>query len=148
MIDNRHTRRIFSSERARAAIAHRRIRFNALTLLALLALAVQFFVVQTHVHIVPAAAPGAAAAISLDGGQARAAIQSTGQSRDHYPIKDDPSNCPLCQEFAHSGHFVQSAQILLLLPASVSTTGIFLSEVLPSLSLLSHSWQGRAPPQR
>jgi len=73
---------------------------------------------------------------------------SASAPRDKYPLTEDPSNCPLCQEIAHSGQFVQSAAVLAQLPASVSVHFIVFTEVLPSLAAAAHSWQGRAPPSR
>jgi hypothetical protein len=67
--------------------------------------------------------------------------------RDKYPINEDPSNCPLCQEMAHSGQFVQSAAVLAHVPVWISIHFIPVGETLPSLLTVSHSWQGRAPPQ-
>lgn len=145
---NRHARRVFSRERVRAVVARREFCSNPLVLLlAFLALAIQLFVVQTHIHI-DQVAPGAVAAIPIDGANAPGGvIRGLGDSHDRSPIKDDSSNCPLCQAFSHSGQFVQSAQVLLSLPAFVSSPFAIFSEALPSRSLLSHSWQGRAPPQ-
>jgi hypothetical protein len=67
--------------------------------------------------------------------------------RDKYPINEDPSNCPLCQEIAHSGQFVQSAAALAAVPASVSVHFIPVDEALPSFFAVSHNWRGRAPPR-
>ena len=83
----------------------------------------------------------------LAGPTAEATDQQANLPRDKYPINEDPSNCPLCQEIAHSGQFVQNAAILAYVPAWVSVHFIVFSDVLPSLFVASHSWQGRAPPQ-
>jgi hypothetical protein len=68
--------------------------------------------------------------------------------RDKYPINEDPSNCPLCQEIAHSGQFVQSAALLAALPFAANVHFIVFNEALPSFFAVSHIWRGRAPPPR
>ena len=121
--------------------------------LAVIALAVQILVVQTHIHIPQGVGRSASVSImtvakALIAGPAAATVdQSANLPRDKYPINEDPSNCPLCQEIAHSGQFVQSAAVLAHLPVWVSVHFIEFREALPSYFTVSHSWQGRAPPQ-
>jgi hypothetical protein len=121
--------------------------------LAVIALAVQILVVQTHIHIPQAVGRSASVSImtvakALIAGPAAATVdQSANLPRDKYPINEDPSNCPLCQEIAHSGQFVQSAAVLAHLPVWVSVHFIEFREALPSLFTVSHNWQSRAPPQ-
>ena len=122
-------------------------------LMAIVAIAIQILVVQTHIHIPQAA--GRSASFSLGtvtqtliaGPAAESSDQQTSLPRDKYPINEDPSNCPLCQEIAHSGQFVQSAAALAYVPAWISVHFIVFTEALPSFFTVSHSWQGRAPPQ-
>ena len=122
-------------------------------LLAVVAMAIQILVVQAHIHIPQVAGRSASVSITtvaqtlLAGPTAEAADQQANLPRDKYPINEDPSNCPLCQEIAHSGQFVQSAAVLAHVPMWVSVHFIVFSDVLPSLFVVSHSWQGRAPPQ-
>ena len=126
----------------------------AVMLLCFLALAVQGFVVQTHIHLPQAAGKAqtvslitlAAAVVSDASGKMR--DPAPGAPRDKYPIDEDPSNCPLCQEIAHSGQFIQSAAILAVLPRTVKVHSIVFEEALPSFFAVSHVWQGRAPPVR
>src|SRR5689334_20357060 len=74
-------------------------------LLGFLALTVQTLVVQTHIHI---ARPTAIFSSIEDGaGNQGWTTAKASTPRDRYPPNDDPSNCPLCQEFAHFGHFTQ-----------------------------------------
>jgi len=129
-------------------------------MLGLLALAVQSFVVQTHIHIPQAA--GRSQSVSLITLAAAAvtdrivavstgAVSDSSSSavpRDKYPINEDPSNCPLCQEISHSGQFVQSAALVAALPFSINVHFIVFDEALPSFFAVSHIWQGRAPPSR
>jgi hypothetical protein len=74
--------------------------------------------------------------------------RSAGAPRDKYPVNEDPSNCPLCQAFGHAGDFVASAAVLVSLPHSIAVNFIVFSERVTALFAVSHSWQGRAPPQR
>ena len=122
-------------------------------LLAIVAMAIQILVVQAHIHIPQAAGRSASVSIVtvaktlIAGPAVEAADQQSSVPRDKYPINEDPSNCPLCQEIAHSGQFVQSAAVLAYVPVWISVHFIVFSETLPSLFTVSHSWQGRAPPQ-
>lgn len=123
----------------------------AFTLLAFVALAIQSLVVQTHIHHGTAGIARVAgiAALSDD---FPVIVTSPGGSKTHAPRdpfagSDDPSNCALCQAFAHSGQFVHSAAVLAYIPAWVSVHFIVFKDVLPQLLAVSHSWQGRAPPQ-
>jgi len=154
MTANRHRKRQLARERACVAVAHAPSWAKvAMGLLALLAVALQSFVVQTHIHMVQGS--GGIQTMSIVTAArhiaAVAAVPVASQAatpRDKYPINEDPSNCPLCQEIAHSGPFVQSAAPLLALPSSVAAHFILFSEALPSFFAVSHSWQGRAPPLR
>ena len=121
-------------------------------LVALLAVALQSFVVQTHIHM--SQGSGGIQTMSIVTAArhiAVAAVPEASQAatpRDKYPITEDPSNCPLCQEIAHSGQFLHSAAALAALPASVSVHFIIFSEALPSFFAVSHNWHSRAPPSR
>ena len=156
MIENRHIRRRAPRKRGCASLLrlpdlHRTL----LLLLAFVALATQTLVVQTHIHIPQAAGKSQsislltlAAAALAEKPHAAGDVCTTGIPRDKYPINEDPANCPLCQEVAHSGQFVHSAAILASLPVSVTVNFIVFDQVLPSLCTVSHIWQGRAPPRR
>lgn len=141
MTDNRHARRL-NSRLSRRGQGHGRT-FNPATLIAaLLALTLQLFVVQTHIHG-DGAWPGISSApgVTADGA-------NTGRVHhpDKFPIKDDPSNCPLCQEFAHAGGYLHSVQIAILPPsASVGEISFAIGFSEPSQHI-SHPWFGRAPP--
>ena len=156
MIENRHYRRKAVRVREGAcavAASHPSLPRALFVLLAIVAMAIQILVVQAHIHIPQAAGRSTSVSIMtvaktfLAGSQADTADQQAGVPRDKYPINEDPSNCPLCQEIAHSGQFVQSAAVLAYVPVWVSVHFIDFCEVLPSLLAVSHSWRGRAPPQ-
>ena len=151
MSENRHRRR--SIARARACVPLFRLPSMQrpwFLPLALAALIVQFLIVQTHVHIPPDAhqvvgvsLPVAALASANEGDSAN----GTRPSHDPYPQGDDPSNCPMCQEIAHSGPVLPSAGPLLVLPATIDVPFVVLHKVVPSRLAASHTWRGRAPPQ-
>ena len=151
---NRYSRRRMVRERSQAVIArwapHTRISF---LMLALLALTIQSLVIQTHIHIPQAAGRAQTVSVTtlaqtlVSGASAQTADDRANAPRDKYPINEDPSNCPLCQEVAHSGQFVHSVAALAAVPAFVNVHFVVFSEVLPSFFSVSHSWRGRAPPR-
>jgi hypothetical protein len=153
MLENRHCRRRIAREGLRAHMATppsaSRVFF---VLLALLALTIQTLVVQSHIHIRTLDRRISANVITLAHDVApKVAVQhatiKAPSPRDRYPIREDPANCPLCQEVAHSGQFVQSSVILAILPFAVTVSLIVFDEALPSFLTVSHIWQGRAPPK-
>ena len=104
-------------------------------------------VVQTHIHISQSASLAQTATTIFAPGGDQFTTDKAKPSRDNYPINQDPANCPLCQELTHSGQFLHSVAVLIALPCWVTVNFIPYSEVVPSLFSVSHSWQGRAPPQ-
>jgi hypothetical protein len=69
-----------------------------------------------------------------------------GKPAKNAPVKDDESNCPLCQAFASSGSFVTPA-IAALLPPHVAVSIIpFVPLGASLLRTVTHTWRGRAPP--
>jgi hypothetical protein len=154
MTANRHGKRQLARERAHVAIARAPTMARlVMGLLALFAIALQSFVVQTHIHMRQGSGGVQTMSIvtiakSIGAFSATPATTKAVTLRDKYPINEDPSNCPLCQEFSHSGQFMQSAAALAILPASVSVHFIIFSEALPSFLAVSHNWHGRAPPSR
>ena len=142
MTDNRHSRRWNLRFSRRERNDHRA--FNPAALIAaLLALTIQLFVVQTHIHG-DGAWPGisSTAGVSADG-------TNTGRVHhpDKFPIKDDPSNCPLCQEFAHSGGYLPTTQIAILPPSASFGELSFIFKLDEPRQHISHPWFGRAPPR-
>src|SRR5436305_2061577 len=154
MTANRHFKRSLAREPVRAAVA-RRVPLTRwmMALCGFVAIVIQSLVVQTHIHI-PQASGAAIQTVSIAtiaahiGAKASVpAVDETATPRDKYPINEDPSNCPLCQEIAHSGQFVHSVAALAALPAFVSVHFVVFKEVLPSFFAVSHNWRGRAPPR-
>ena len=151
MHENRHRRRMLQ----RGRVESRSLRMPALrqlffVFLAFVALAIQSLVVQTHIHreaggfapsIALAAAAGDTGSISTP------ADSKSNPLRDPFEAGGSSSTCTLCQAFAHSGLFVQNAAVLAYVPAWISIHFIVVSDLPPSLLAVSHSWQGRAPPQ-
>ena len=149
MIENRHIRRRVAWERSRTRAAFR-LHFSHVMvgLLGLLAVALQSFVVQTHIHVQqPAAHTQALGLITLAAASVNDSVSSqAGVPTDNYPINRDPANCPLCKELTHSGQYVSSASVLTTLPFPVTVNLIVFREIAPTLFAASHTWRGRAPP--
>ena len=154
MSENRHIRRSRTQGRANAALARKRAPLHfAAMMLGLLALAVQSFIVQTHLHIPQATGKAQTVSVVTLAGAAVAdkagvADSKSAAPRDKYPINEDPSNCPLCQEIAHSGQFAHNAAVLAILPRAVAVNFILFDEALPSFQAATHIWLSRAPPIR
>jgi hypothetical protein len=151
MTANRHIKRSLAREASHATVARLPLAPRLLmVLIGLLALALQSFVVQTHIHAARTSSGIQTAAIAnaVKGAAASvvAASVNTLAARDKYPINEDPSNCPLCQEIAHSGQFVQSAAVLAALPASVTVHFIPWAEAAIHSFTATHIWRSRAPP--
>ncbi|HYM35846.1 MAG TPA: hypothetical protein VET48_10650 [Steroidobacteraceae bacterium] len=102
----------------------------AITLFALLAFALQNYVTQTHIHLT----------------HAMAVKLGVPAEHEKYPSKEDPSNCPICQEIMHAGAFVTPSAVPLLLPSFTVSIIALVIEAPVAIRALSHSWQGRAPP--
>ena len=105
-----------------------------LAFLLLLGFVVQGTAIQTHLHFTQQAGS------SLIASSNRAAPASKTD-------KDDPANCPLCQEAAMAGVYVLPPATVLPPPPAVVLW--IAGTTLASFALLTsaHSWQSRAPPQ-
>jgi hypothetical protein len=118
------------SGNARAKAPRWRMFFAGLMVLALV---VQGYTLQSHIH-----SERGPASVTLNTGG------STGH--DKMPLNDDPARCPTCQQILHAGQFVAPAWLLpFLIVASVSTIEIT-ATTLPHYDTVSHSWRGRGPP--
>ena len=74
------------------------------------------------------------------------AQNDSSSKHNNLPANDDPGNCPLCQQFLHSGQFVAPASLVFfspLLPISVIEIATL---AVPRFDTVSHSWLGRGPP--
>ena len=150
MTENRHIRRRIGWERRHPGVAAR-IRFPQLLVvfLGVLSLALQSFVVQTHVHAPQAFAAKSASFIALIAGSSGVSDISLGHTHSpggQYPANRDTAPCPWCKELTHSGQYVPSASVLTTLPYPVTLNVIVFKEIAPSLFAASHTWRGRAPP--
>jgi hypothetical protein len=151
MNENRHIRRRVMWERNRARVGLSiRLPHLFVAVLGLLAVALQSFVVQTHIHVQqPAFHTQAVSLITLAAASITSSELASGQAGtpvDNYPLNRDPANCPLCKELTHSGQYVSSASVLATLPFPVTVNVIVFREIAPSLFAASHTWRGRAPP--
>jgi hypothetical protein len=100
----------------------------------LLALVIQGFATQTHLHWQKVSPDSVASAANHVPGH------------DKYPLNQDPVNCPICQQIIHAGQFVAPAWLNpFLLVLAISTIEI-VNIVLPGFDAVSHSWRGRGPP--
>jgi hypothetical protein len=142
MTDSRHVRRL-NSRFSRRGRLHRRISHPIWLISALLALTIQVLIVQTHIH-----GNGVVPGIGSVSGLAADNINPDRAHRpDRFPVNDDPSNCPLCQEFAHSGGYLHATQIAILAPpSSVGKLSLALEADKPRQHI-THPWFGRAPPR-
>jgi hypothetical protein len=82
------------------------------------------------------------ASIAIDGPG-----DSDNGSPAHNPIDPDQSDCPLCQSAHQSGHYLKPTAAVFALDLSVNYRTIDLAQTPARPQTVSHSWQGRAPPQ-
>ena len=111
-----------------------------LTLAVLLGFALQSYVTQTHIHL-----PGG------DGIYAGASADtvtkgSPAHHGDKRSPKDDPANCPLCQQILIAGAFVAPPTVALILPMEMAFAAPPALSARRHSKSPSHSWHSRAPP--
>ena len=116
---------------------------KAVRWLAVLAVAFQCIVVQSHVHGAtgPAWREQAAAAQP-----ATNPIASRDQGPSRVPKDDDPANCFICQQMALAGAAllpVSPAPILVAQDIATPTAAYHFAALR---SIRSHAWRSRAPP--
>ena len=111
---------------------------------ALLAFIVSGFATQTHIHIPAQAEQG----FGAQPAQKLAAKDSTSLDREQKQRgpTDDPTRCPLCQEYLHSGAYVTPVPAVFPLPIMTVTVAPLLIASVAIIRAVSHSWYGRAPP--
>jgi hypothetical protein len=101
-----------------------------------LALALQAYIAQTHLHDTFR---------SLGGTAKIADTRSPGQTQS--PFDHRSADCPLCQAVIHGGVFITPATLLLNLPFLWVET-FMPAFTAPDASIASaHDWQSRAPPR-
>jgi hypothetical protein len=105
--------------------------------LAFFALAIQSLVVQPHIHAQPSGTALAMDISSSDGGP----------TDSHDPLEQAQPDCPVCQSAHQNGQYLRPSAATFALPAFVNYRGVEFSRLPAALEAVSHSWQGRAPPQ-
>jgi hypothetical protein len=102
---------------------------------AMLAVFLQAFAVQTHIHAF--AAPVAFAASEQSAGDATDGVHAT--------VADHQTICVICQALAANGSVTLSdgAQLAALTASSNETSALAIRQAPRALT---HSWQSRAPP--
>jgi hypothetical protein len=117
-----------------------------LALVGIFAIAIQSFVVQTHIHAPLAGASMAAAQSDVLG------VSAAVPGGDLYPIhgkfssSDDASNCRLCQELFYAGRFVAPSTAVLLLPIFFSLLLVVFAHSAMVSTARAYIWRSRAPP--
>lgn len=116
-----------------------------LTLFIALTVLLQGYATQTHVHFL---GDHDAGVITSSGGGAEVTKTSGSQKGEHgkLPSKDDPANCPLCQQILVAGAFVSPSTVVLLLPTQLTFPAPVVPVVSNPFRSISHNWYGRAPP--
>ena len=109
------------------------------TCLVLLALAIQAFVVQIHVHF----AEDPALAVLASGRDTAASFNSLFS----LPTGGDVDQCPICQAQVGGGRLDAIQPAVLALPTAAVASAIAIEALSIAFAVLSHSWQGRAPPR-
>jgi hypothetical protein len=133
---NRNLTRLFARRGAGAVLRLTGSR-PIIAFLAMLAIALQSFVVQTHIH-------NPQSTISL--GLAKSADKAAPAKPDgKFSTSDDTSNCRLCQELAHAGRFVAPSSPVLVLPMVIAWLLIVFSHST-TIPARAYVWRSRAPP--
>jgi hypothetical protein len=110
------------------------------------ALAVQSFVVQTHIHSAQRVAITAVDTAAGGATTSPALRADTPAQGDRYPPSGDPANCPLCQEFAHTTLILHSSVDSVLLPDGAVAAVPTIAKPAHYRNSDSYNWRGRAPP--
>jgi len=106
--------------------------------LAVFAIVLQSFIVQTHIHN-PQSAASSSLAKSAEG-------DASGTTHSKFPVSDDTANCRLCQELGYAGRFVAPSSTLLIVPVIVAWLLIVFLHSATIPSARSYVWRSRAPP--
>lgn len=112
-------------------------RRQAFTLVALLAVFLQAFVIQTHVHTPVAPLPASYSQPANDGVHSEASHAVA--SNAHHQLV-----CALCQVLATAGAAVLPSAAVMLHTAQTNAEAIIALALAPRVH--SHSWRSRAPP--
>ena len=143
------SKRRFARSRAAATWRFRGLR-PILAFLGVLAIALQSFVVQTHIHNPQAAGVLGLLQVSSPDAAGGLAPNSpdNGTTKTHGKFSggDDTSNCRLCQELIHAGRFIAPSTAVLVLPVILSVWLIVFAHSPAVSSVGAYIWRSRAPP--
>lgn len=103
-----------------------------------LALLIQAFVVQPHIHF--DTNWGSFAAL-LDAGDAQIAAHQPA-----LPGGDDVDHCPICREQMSGGRTLILHAAQLQPPNAEAYVALYATALCAAYGIISHSWQGRGPP--
>ncbi len=106
---------------------------SLLNLAVLLTFTLQAFLVQTHIHNLPASL--------LPVGGVSASAPDTSKA----PF--DADKCFLCQEYVHGGVYLTPAAAAVLPPSAVISLMPLATVAVLAARPQSHNWMGRAPPR-
>jgi hypothetical protein len=124
-------------KRARSIARNGHSASRLVTLFALLALFLQSFALQTHIHRLASPQP--------------AAIEQAFQAPPLAPLKSqdplDQGGCRLCQEIAHSGLLAGPAVASFSIVPAVTAVSFFLESFGVAATAPPFAWQSRAPPR-
>ncbi len=143
------SKRRFARHRAAAASRFRGLR-PILAFLGILAIALQSFVVQTHIHnpqadgvlgLMQVSSPDAAGGLAPNSPD-----NGTTKTHGKFSGGDDTSNCRLCQELIHAGRFIAPSTVVLVLPVILSVWLVVFAHAAPIPSAGAYIWRSRAPP--
>jgi len=110
---------------------------RAVTLFALLALFLQSFALQTHIHRMAPLRPASSAQAM------KVPVQAPLKGQD--PL--DQAGCRLCQEFAHSGAFIGPATVSLWTGLVFVMAALVITPAAIAAAAPPFAWQSRAPPR-
>lgn len=152
MLENRRTRQIPPLAQPLFSSRYGRLSQQIAVLLGIIAILIQGFGVQTHIH--PRQPPAhfhiadvVAGSVPVTDLDLTAIAETATALPGQYPTDDGTANCPLCQEFAHFGQFIHGSAALAGLPFLVAVSVVVFAEIGVSLFAVSHIWRGRAPPR-
>lgn len=111
------------------------LRWPALVL-AFLALSIQNIVIQPHIHAQPA-----------DSALALEISDEEGGSMGDIPVDQAQTDCPICQSTNQHAQYLRPSSTAFRLPAFVNHRIVDIVLRPGDYQTVSHSWQGRAPPQ-
>jgi hypothetical protein len=112
----------------------------------ILALAIQCFGIQTHIH----ASQHVTAPYVTGSGPTGLAVEVSSPNQDtnldgRSNPADDSANCLLCWEVAHGSHFVLPVTVSVL-PLRLESFAVLFRPIVPPTATASHNGRVRGPP--